>query len=55
MPNGPLSLPARLYLLAWDTSKSDVTGATRIHDLFMVFRGAGEEPLFNFDNWKFAR
>ena len=33
MPVGPLSLPAHLYLLAWDTSKSDVTGATRIPQL----------------------
>ncbi|MFF0084043.1 GPP34 family phosphoprotein [Streptomyces canus] len=33
MPVGPLSLPAHLYLLAWDTSKSDVTGATQIPQL----------------------
>lgn len=29
MPVGPLSLPAHLYLLAWDTSKSGITGATQ--------------------------
>jgi hypothetical protein len=33
VPVGPLSLPAHLYLLAWDTSKSDVTGATQIPHL----------------------
>ena len=33
MPHGPLSLPARLYLLAWDTSKPKVTGATHLHHL----------------------
>jgi hypothetical protein len=33
VPVGPLSLPAHLYLLAWDTSKSEVTGVTRIPQL----------------------
>ncbi|WP_406175952.1 GPP34 family phosphoprotein [Streptomyces sp. NBC_00996] len=33
MPNGSLSLPARLYLLAWDTSRLKVTGATHLHHL----------------------
>ncbi|MFF8593795.1 GPP34 family phosphoprotein [Streptomyces sp. NPDC015220] len=38
MPDGPLppprlSLPARLYLLAWDTTRLRVTGATRLHHL----------------------
>ncbi|MFJ6836338.1 GPP34 family phosphoprotein [Streptomyces sp. NPDC091209] len=33
MPNGPLSLPARLYLLAWDTSKRKITGSTHLHHL----------------------
>ncbi|MFG2725737.1 GPP34 family phosphoprotein [Streptomyces canus] len=33
MPVGPLSLPAHLYLLAWDTSKSEITGATQIPQL----------------------
>jgi len=58
-PDGPLigKLPVSATggLEEWRTITGPVTGATRIHDLFMVFRGAGEEPLFNFDNWKFAR
>lgn len=33
MPNGSLSLPARLYLLAWDTGKTEVTGATQLPHL----------------------
>lgn len=33
MPNGSLSLPARLYLLAWDTTRLKVTGATHLHHL----------------------
>lgn len=30
MPTGPLSLPARLCLLAWDTTKLKVTGASQV-------------------------
>ena len=33
MPNGSLSLPARLYLLAWDTKRTEVTGAARLPHL----------------------
>jgi len=33
VPNGSLSLPARLYLLAWDTTRLKVTGATHLHHL----------------------
>ncbi|MEV7341270.1 GPP34 family phosphoprotein [Streptomyces sp. NPDC093544] len=33
MPDGSLSLPARLYLLSWDTTKLKVTGATHLHHL----------------------
>ncbi|WRZ89249.1 GPP34 family phosphoprotein [Streptomyces sp. NBC_01007] len=33
MPNGSLSLPARLYLLAWDTTKGKITGSTHLHHL----------------------
>ncbi|MGW7263970.1 GOLPH3/VPS74 family protein [Streptomyces sp. NPDC054842] len=33
MPDGSLSLPARLYLLAWDTTKLKVSGATHLHHL----------------------
>ncbi|MCT9010032.1 GOLPH3/VPS74 family protein [Streptomyces sp. NPDC054766] len=33
MPNGSLTLPARLYLLAWDTTKGKITGSTHLHHL----------------------
>ena len=33
MTDGSLSLPARLYLLAWDTSKSELTGAAQVPQL----------------------
>ncbi|WP_328552310.1 GOLPH3/VPS74 family protein [Streptomyces sp. NBC_00358] len=33
MPNGPLSLPARLYLLSWDTTKRRIAGSTHLHHL----------------------
>jgi len=33
VPYGSLSLPARLYLLAWDTRSTEVTGATRLPHL----------------------
>jgi hypothetical protein len=33
VPDGSLSLPARLYLLAWDTSKSELTGPAQVPQL----------------------
>jgi hypothetical protein len=33
VPHGSLSLPARLYLLAWDTNRTEATGAARVHHL----------------------
>lgn len=33
MTDGSLSLPARLHLLAWDTSRSEVTGAAQVPQL----------------------
>ncbi|MDN3025406.1 GPP34 family phosphoprotein [Streptomyces sp. S.PB5] len=33
MPNGSLSLPARLYLLAWDTTRNELTGTAHPHHL----------------------
>jgi len=40
---------------AWRTISGAVSGASGTHDLFLVFRGPGEQPLFNFDKWTFAR
>ncbi|GGL78900.1 hypothetical protein GCM10010129_23240 [Streptomyces fumigatiscleroticus] len=33
MPDGPLSLPARLHLLAWDSAGREATGAPHLHHL----------------------
>ncbi|MFF7333124.1 GPP34 family phosphoprotein [Streptomyces sp. NPDC008150] len=33
MPDGSFSLPARLYLLAWDTDRLRITGAAHLHHL----------------------
>ncbi|MFB7322949.1 GPP34 family phosphoprotein [Streptomyces sp. NPDC056190] len=33
MPDGSLSLPARLYLLAWDTKRLKITGTAQLHHL----------------------
>ncbi|MEU7057671.1 GPP34 family phosphoprotein [Streptomyces sp. NPDC046197] len=33
MPDGSLSLPARLYLLAWDTTRRKITGTAHLHHL----------------------
>jgi len=40
---------------AWRTISAPVSGASGTHDLLLVFRGQGEQPLFNFDKWTFAR
>lgn len=39
----------------WRTITEPVSGASGTHDLFLVFRGPGEQPLFNFDKWTFVR
>ncbi|WP_445527813.1 GOLPH3/VPS74 family protein [Streptomyces cyslabdanicus] len=33
MPDGSLSLPSRLYLLAWDTERLKITGTAQLHHL----------------------
>jgi hypothetical protein len=40
---------------AWRTLSAPVSGATGKHDLFMVFHGDGDKPLFNFDKWSFTK
>lgn len=39
----------------WRLQEVPVSGATGTHDLYLVFRGKGESPLFNFDHWTFSR
>ncbi|CAM3294400.1 MULTISPECIES: glycoside hydrolase family 43 protein [Sphingomonas] len=38
----------------WVTQTTAVTGATGVHDLFLVFHGDGD-GLFDFDRWQFRR
>lgn len=39
----------------WQAQRVPVSGATGTHDLFPVFRGRGDAPLFNFGHWTFSR
>jgi hypothetical protein len=39
----------------WRQQSVPVSGATGTHDLYLVFRGNGDAPLFNFDHWTFNR
>lgn len=39
----------------WRTMTTPVAGASGTHDLFLLFRGPAEMPLFNFDKWSFTR
>jgi len=39
----------------WQTKTTPVSGAVGTHDLFLVFKGAGDDQLFNFDYWQFDR
>lgn len=39
----------------WQTQSVPVSGASGTHDLYLVFRGKGEAPLFNFDYWVFGK
>ena len=39
----------------WETVTADVTDATGVRDLFMVFIGGDDEELFDFDWWSFSK
>jgi arabinoxylan arabinofuranohydrolase len=40
---------------AWKQETTEISGATGVHDLFLVFKGNREDQLFNFDYWSFAK
>jgi hypothetical protein len=40
---------------AWKTENAPVSGASGIHDLYIVFKGATAGQLLNFDYWRFNR
>ena len=39
----------------WTTKTTSITGATGIHDLYMVYRGATAAHLFKVDYWQFEQ
>ena len=38
---------------AWKTAAATASGATGVHNLFLVFRTAGDSSRFRFDWWQF--
>lgn len=39
----------------WKTQTTPVSNAIGTHDLFLVFKGEGDGPLFNVDYWSFGK
>ena len=39
----------------WESATTEVSGATGVHDLFLVFKGPPAGDLFRFDHWTFSR
>jgi hypothetical protein len=39
----------------WKSQSARIAGASGVHDLFFVFRGAAGAELFKFDYWQFSR
>jgi hypothetical protein len=38
----------------WQEKETNVSGATGVRDLYMVFKGRGEPSMFDIDYWRFA-
>jgi len=39
----------------WQERTTTVSGATGLRDLYMVFRGKGDDSLMDVDSWRFTR
>ncbi|MFG6432901.1 glycoside hydrolase family 43 protein [Roseateles sp. LYH14W] len=39
----------------WQQQLAQISGASGVHDLFFLFRGAAGEELFKFDYWQFSQ
>ena len=50
---GTCQVPVTGGAQTWMPTTCDVTGATGVHDLYLVFKGTGSK-LFNVDYWQFA-
>jgi len=37
----------------WQENTATVSGVTGVRDLYMIFKGPGETPMFDFDYWRF--
>jgi hypothetical protein len=49
---GTLPISSTGGMTTWKTLSTTVSGATGVHDLFLVFKG-GSGDLFNLDSWQF--
>jgi len=52
---GSVSVPYTGGWKDWKTVTAGVSGATGIHDLYLVFKGNPAGHLFNFDYWQFGK
>lgn len=50
---GTLSVPNTGGMDNWKVETTNVTDATGVHDLYLLFRGGSGDNLFKFDHWKF--
>lgn len=39
----------------WREQTTAVSSATGLHDLFLVFKGSGDNSMFDFDYWRFEQ
>ncbi|WP_420140807.1 family 43 glycosylhydrolase, partial [Sphingomonas sp.] len=52
---GTLRLAASTTGGEWREETAAIADVSGVHDLYMVFRGKGDGPLFDFDHWRFVR
>lgn len=50
---GTLTVSGTGGATTWKEMTTNVTGATGVQDLYLVFKGSGSGELFNLDHWKF--
>ncbi|MNM38546.1 Arabinoxylan arabinofuranohydrolase precursor [compost metagenome] len=52
---GTLAVPSTGGTQTWSEIETVVSGATGVHNVFLVFTGADTGNLFNFDYWQFTQ
>ncbi|WP_307207205.1 family 43 glycosylhydrolase [Paenibacillus harenae] len=50
---GTLEVPAGGEEPQWQLLETDIAPVTGVYNLFFMFKGAGTDPLFDFDYWSF--